>query len=331
MESIVVSCISYFIEKYALLPEHHVGGRRGRSYDYVLYLIHEQVHAAWRSGCPVASLLAVDTQGAYNNVNHPRLLHNLRKRRISTRIVDWIALFLTNKRTAIALQEDTIEKNDVQCRIAQGSLLLLIFYLFYNADLLELPGLGYCSIIVDYVDDICILVWGDTIPENYYRLRLLYSEAEIWQRKYVSVFSLSKYGLINMVRQLPGSTRHNPADMQLTETLYIAGTEIRLTESLRYLGIHLDPGLSGSVYLSQLEAKAIRLMAALSSIAGSMWGISALNLRCIYTAVLFPQFLFGCSIWFIRGSRGYQKTAADIVRCLENIQYKALCRVAEVF
>ena len=134
-----------------------------------------------------------------------------------------------------------------------------------------------------------------------------------------------------MVRQLPGSTRYNPADIRLTETLYIADTEIRPTESLRYLGVYLDPDLSGSVYLLQLEAKATRFMAALSSIARSTWGILALNLCRIYTAVFLPQLLFGCFIWFIRGSRGYQKTAADIVRYLESIQHKTLCRVAKTF
>ncbi|KAE8168497.1 hypothetical protein BDV40DRAFT_250992 [Aspergillus tamarii] len=87
-----------------------------------------------------------------------------------------------------------------------------------------------------------------------------------------------------MVRQLPGSIRHNSADIQLTEILYIAGTEIRPTESLRYLGIYLDPDLSRSVYLSQLEVKTTRLIAALLFIAGSTWDISALNLRRIYTA-----------------------------------------------
>ena len=189
-----------------------------------------------------------------------------------------------------------MKENDVQYRIVQGSPLLPIFYLFYNTDLLELPGLEYCSIIVGYVDDICILVWEDTIPENYHRLRLLYSETEIWQQKHTSVFSLSKYSLINMVRQLPGSTRYNSADIQLTETLHIADTEIRPTESLRYLGVYLDPGLSRSAHLSQLEAKATRLMAVLLSIAGSTWDMSALNLRRIYTAVLLPQLLFGCSI-----------------------------------
>ena len=160
------------------------------------------------------------------------MLHNLCKYRISTKIVDWIVLFLTNRYTAIALQENTIEENNIQYRIAQGSLLLPILYLFYNTDFLELPGLEYCSIIVDYIDNICILVWENTIPENYYRLRLLYSEAEIWQQKYILVFLLSKYSLINMVRQLLGSTRHNFADIQLTEILYIADTEIRLTKSL---------------------------------------------------------------------------------------------------
>ena len=179
MKSIVASYISYLIEKYIFLPEHYIKRQKGRLYNYTLYLIHKQIYAAWRSGCPVASLLTVDIQDIYNNINHPRLLHNFYKHRISTRIVDWIALFLTNRHTAIALQENIIEKNNVQCGIAQELLLSLILYLFYNTDLFKLPDLEYCSIIVDYVNNIYILVWKNTIPENYYRLRLLYLEAEI--------------------------------------------------------------------------------------------------------------------------------------------------------
>ena len=180
IESIVASRISYFVKKYALFPKYYVERQRDCLCNHALYLIYKQIYAAWRSGCPVASLLTVDIQGIYNNINHPRLLYNLRKCRISTRIVNWIILFLTNRHTAIALQEDTIEKNNIQCGIVQGLPLLLILYLFYNTDLLELSGLEYCLIIVGYIDNICILVWKNTIPENYYRLRLLYSEAEIW-------------------------------------------------------------------------------------------------------------------------------------------------------
>lgn len=71
IESIVVFCISYFVEKYIFFSEYYVGGQRGCLCNYMLYLIYEQVYAAWRSGYPVVSLLTVDTQGVYDNVNYP--------------------------------------------------------------------------------------------------------------------------------------------------------------------------------------------------------------------------------------------------------------------
>jgi hypothetical protein len=61
----------------------------------------EQVHVAWWDGNRVASLLTLDVKGAFNNVNHERLLHNLRKRRIPEDIVRWMASFLSDRKTII--------------------------------------------------------------------------------------------------------------------------------------------------------------------------------------------------------------------------------------
>ncbi|THC94009.1 hypothetical protein EYZ11_006518 [Aspergillus tanneri] len=95
-----------------------------------------------------------------------------------------------------------------------------------------------------YVDDICILVWGTTVRENYTCLCRLHTHAEHWERTHASKFSLSKYSLINMP-----------------------------TSELRYLGVFLDPNLSGKAHLKQLQAKAVKLTAALSSIAGLTWAL----------------------------------------------------------
>ena len=72
--------ISYLVEKLQLLPKNHIGGRRGLSCDHAVHMLLERVHAAWRQGYPVASLLTLDVKGAFDNALHPRLLHNLRKR-----------------------------------------------------------------------------------------------------------------------------------------------------------------------------------------------------------------------------------------------------------
>lgn len=106
---------------------------------------------------------------------------------------------------------------------------------------------------------------------------------------------------------------------------------VKPTTELRYLGVFLDPKLSGEAHLKLLQAKAASLTGALSSIAGSTWGVPTRHPRKMYTAVLTPQLLFGCSAWFVRGTRGYQKMAKKITSAFEGIQHRALCRVAGAF
>ncbi len=57
-------------------------GRKGASTEHALYLLLESVHAAWIEK-ETATLLLLDVTGAFDNVSQPRLLHNLRKRKIS--------------------------------------------------------------------------------------------------------------------------------------------------------------------------------------------------------------------------------------------------------
>jgi hypothetical protein len=103
MDSIIARRISFITEMYQLLPSTHIGGRKGRSVDHALHTIVEKIYEAWNSPEPqVASLLLLDVSGAFDNVSHTRLLHNLRKRRIDERTVTWIASFLTDRSTVIS-------------------------------------------------------------------------------------------------------------------------------------------------------------------------------------------------------------------------------------
>jgi hypothetical protein len=46
--------------------------------DHAIQLILDRVHTAWGKG-QKASMLLLDVAGAYDNVSHQRLLHNIRQ------------------------------------------------------------------------------------------------------------------------------------------------------------------------------------------------------------------------------------------------------------
>ena len=50
MESIIGSKITYLVEKHRLLPDTHMGARKGRSTESILELLTKQVHTIWEQG-----------------------------------------------------------------------------------------------------------------------------------------------------------------------------------------------------------------------------------------------------------------------------------------
>ncbi|KAI5891867.1 uncharacterized protein SCHCODRAFT_02478998, partial [Schizophyllum commune H4-8] len=72
-----------------LISSQHFGGRPGRTTtDAVMYLV-QRIKDAWRVG-KVVSVLFKDISQAFPSVSHPRLLHNLRRRRVPEVLVRWL-------------------------------------------------------------------------------------------------------------------------------------------------------------------------------------------------------------------------------------------------
>ena len=126
--------------------------------------MHEKIYEAWNSPEPqVASLLLLDVSGAFDNVSHVRLLHNLRKRRIDERTVRWIASFLADRSTVISFDTFRSEVYKTATSIPQGSPLSPILHLFYNADLVETCSQEPNTIATGYIDDVAILILAHNV------------------------------------------------------------------------------------------------------------------------------------------------------------------------
>ncbi|KAJ5809036.1 reverse transcriptase [Penicillium pulvis] len=82
LESIITRRISYAMEEHGLLPKGHLSGRRGISTEHAIQIMLDRIRSAWGRGSMV-SLLMLDISRAYNNVSHARLIHNIKKRRLS--------------------------------------------------------------------------------------------------------------------------------------------------------------------------------------------------------------------------------------------------------
>src|SRR5687768_12684942 len=79
-------------------------------------------------------------------------------------------------------------------------------------------------------------------------------------------------------------------------SLKLAGQEIKIVESARYLGVHLDRAMTGSAHIEIAAAKASKAAAGLSRIMPNIYGPREVKRRMIMR-VAESIIRFGAPIW----------------------------------
>ena len=122
MDAVIARRLSYLVETHHVLPPTHMGGRKQRSTEHALHAVTAKIYERWNYGKDgqVASLLLLDVSGAFDNVSHKRLLHNLRKRKVDEKTVLWIASFLSDRHTHILVDGFKSKDYAINTGITQG-------------------------------------------------------------------------------------------------------------------------------------------------------------------------------------------------------------------
>lgn len=118
LDTILAKRLAFDAELYKMLPITHVGGRKLTSAEHGIHLITERIYSSWREQ-KVSSMLSLDVSGAFDNVDHERLLHNMRKRGVHTRILDWLRSYLKRRVTTIRIGKTESIEYEVETGIPQ--------------------------------------------------------------------------------------------------------------------------------------------------------------------------------------------------------------------
>jgi hypothetical protein len=104
LKSIMSRKIFYLTKIYRLLLDTQIRVRRDKFIELVLELLTKQMHIVWdQSNNKMITLLSMNVTKTFNTMTYRRLTHNLRKRRISQWIINWINSFLVDKRITLII------------------------------------------------------------------------------------------------------------------------------------------------------------------------------------------------------------------------------------
>jgi hypothetical protein len=95
MKSIMSKKIAWLAKTHRLLLDTHMKCRKNKSIETTLEMLIEQIHIVWSKNTNrVVILLSLNVVDAFDMISHDRLIHDLRKWKISMWIINWMNNFL---------------------------------------------------------------------------------------------------------------------------------------------------------------------------------------------------------------------------------------------
>ena len=145
----------------------------------------------------------LNVNDALDNVLHFRFFHNIRKRRISNKLLKWMKNFLKNRNTILIIENHTIIKRKININILQNSSFFSMLYLFYNANLLKsCENVRLRFNIIKFVNDINILTYNESTKRNCKILKKIWKKVAEWIKRHNFKFNEWKQKLTHFSKIL---------------------------------------------------------------------------------------------------------------------------------
>lgn len=167
---------------------------------------------------------------------------------------------LSNRRAQIRFNNYTSEPIDINNGTTQGCPLLMIFYAFYNADLVNIARRKQ-ELTTGFVDDCTFVATGDSLTKMHQILKEMMERPDgglKWSHTHNSPFELSKLTVMDFV--CPNTPNISPPFYITTHTTNSMPipTLINITHTYKYLGVTFDNKLNWNSHTINVELKATR-------------------------------------------------------------------------
>jgi ribonuclease HI len=292
LSAVIAEQLSYYAEKYNLLPPNHFGGRAKRTATDAVHLLAHHIKGQWRKR-KVVSVLFLDIEGAFPNAVNEQLMHNLKTRRVPTKLIRYIANMLRDRTTTLRFDDHISRPIEINNGIGQGDPLSMALYQFYNADLVEFPKEDEGETAEAYVDDAIISASADSFEEAHEKIKdmmLRENGAISWAKKHNSPFEYTKLALIDFAHSSHKADR---------PPLVLPNITIRPSASTKYLGIILDQNLNWKEQAAYVQEKGSKWAAQIRRAARPSWGLTPKAARKLYIGVAIPRILYGADVWCV--------------------------------
>ncbi|XP_011706191.1 PREDICTED: RNA-directed DNA polymerase from mobile element jockey-like [Wasmannia auropunctata] len=295
-EKMLLNRLQWLIENHVLLPEHQFGFRSFRSCLDNFTILTADVQAGFLHHKHTAALF-VDIKSAFDNVLPNLLLQDLASLNIPPCTLKFIANLISCRNVQFVMQGTLHPMRISRKGTPQGAVLIPTLFNLY---LRRISSIIHPETkIIQFADDIVLYstssnpkLAAQSIQHSLKRMGdfLLQLGLEISPEKtQFMVFTRSSKPIYSGLAISDRETKINPSD------------------SAKFLGVTLDPGLTGKLHLERVNNKTRKVSQVLSALREVWWGSPHQMLLNVYRALCRSVMKYACHIFCLGDSRGRQK------------------------
>ena len=282
LEKLMFDRVYKFLEKFSCLYSHQYGFRSKHSTNHALINITETIRRAMDGG-EIAGGVFVDLQKAFDTVNHDILIAKLHHYGIRGKALDWFTSYLTNRSQYVSILGFESTTRPIKHGVPQGSVLGPLLFLIYINDLHR--AIRH-SQVYHFADDTNLL-------------KTSRSPQKLQKHLNIDLKLLYKWLLANKISLNCAKTEliifHKPGfKVPFVFKIKMHGLRLRLSDSIKYLGVYLDSTLSGGHHCELLTKKLNRANGMLSKIRHY---VSPDELKSVYHAIFSSHMIYGSQVW----------------------------------
>ncbi|GBN29328.1 Retrovirus-related Pol polyprotein from type-1 retrotransposable element R1 [Araneus ventricosus] len=323
-----------WLDQNDILHPKQFGFLEGKSCDLAITELVETIKS--RMHLEHLALVSLDIKSAFDNMNWPVLFNVFNNIRLPRFFMNFLYFYLNNRKVVYTNEIFNVTKQYYR-GCPQGSVIVpTLWNIYINSILLNNNGEVY---VQAFADDLALVIGGRTardlerntnsalakISNDLDSLKLTLSIHKCQALVYRSIAS-HKF------------SKRNSTTLNRKPTFKIQNTSIKISDSLKILGIHIDQKLTWTAHINSLHDKILTLTSNFNRIIKTEWSVDKVLIKSWYLTTIEKSLLYGAGVWggaltkvqadrlhsiqrifLIKFSRGYRTTSTNVLNVLTGI------------